>query len=64
MAAAGVAAVNTIAHLGTGVANSMVGVIRDQTPSFALALTPLAVLTLCGSITIVIMGRMARKKAG
>ena len=57
MAAAGVAAINTIAHLGTGGATSVLGYIKDQTGSFPMALIPLATLTLIGSITTLMIGR-------
>lgn len=63
MAAAGVAAINTIAHLGTGGATTMLGVIREQTGSFPLALIPLATLTLAGSITTLLIGRSDARKA-
>lgn len=63
MAAAGVAAINTIAHLGTGGATTLLGVIREQTGSFPLALVPLAMLTMAGSITTLLIGRSDRRKA-
>jgi len=63
MAAAGVAAINTIAHLGTGGATTLLGVIREQTGSFPLALVPLATLTMIGSITTLLIGRSDRRKA-
>lgn len=63
MAAAGVAAINTIAHLGTGGATTLLGVIREQTGSFPLALIPLATLTLAGSITTLLIGRSDARKA-
>src|SRR4051795_6492037 len=40
-AAAGIAAINTIAHLGTGAITSVIGVLRDKTGSFPVALLPL-----------------------
>lgn len=61
MAAAGVAAINTIAHLGTGVATSLLGVIKESTGSFPMALIPLAVLTMTGCITTLLIGRTQRK---
>lgn len=60
MTAAGVAAINTIAHLGTGGATSVLGYIKDQTGSFPMALIPLATLTLIGSITTLLIGRSQR----
>lgn len=63
MAAAGVAAINTIAHLGTGGATTMLGVIREHTGSFPLALVPLALLTGAGAVTTVLIGRTQRHTA-
>ena len=37
-AAAGIAAINTLAHLGTGAITSLIGVLREQTGSFPVAL--------------------------
>ena len=62
MAAAGVAAINTIAHLGTGGATSVLGHIKDQTGSFPMALIPLATLTMIGSITTLLIGRAQRQR--
>lgn len=61
MAAAGVAAINTIAHLGTGAATSLLGIIKESTGSFPVALIPLAVLTLAGSAMTLLIGRSQRK---
>jgi len=55
--AASVAAINTFAHLGTGGASALLGIIRERTGSFALALTPLAVLTAAGALTVLYIGR-------
>ena len=43
-AAAGIAAINTLAHLGTGVITSLIGTLRHQTGSFPIALLPLCAL--------------------
>lgn len=53
----GVAAINTIAHLGTGSATSVLGYIENQTGSFQMALIPLAKLTLIDSVTMLLIGR-------
>src|SRR3954447_4932575 len=49
-AAAGIAAINTLAHLGTGAITSVIGVLRDKTGSFPVALLPLCVLTGVGCL--------------
>lgn len=56
-AAAGIAAINTLSHIGTGGATALLGVIKEQTGSFSLALLPLAALTAAGSIAIVLTAR-------
>ncbi|MGV7033523.1 MFS transporter [Methylobacterium symbioticum] len=56
-AAAGIAAINTLSHLGTGGATSLLGLIKDRTGSFPLALTPLVCLTGAGVVTVLILGR-------
>ncbi|WP_371422800.1 MFS transporter [Tardiphaga sp.] len=61
-AAAGIAAVNTIAHIGTGGATSLIGIIRQHSGSFPVALLPLAILTATGAITTLILGRYNRSR--
>jgi MFS transporter, ACS family, tartrate transporter len=56
-AAAGIAAINTIAHLGTGAVTSLIGVLRQQTGSFPLALLPLCALTAIGCAVVLWIGR-------
>jgi sugar phosphate permease len=56
-AAAGIAAINTLAHLGTGAITSVVGVLRDKTGSFPVALLPLCVLTGLGCLLVFWIGR-------
>jgi hypothetical protein len=56
-AAAGIAAINTISHLGTGGATSLLGVIKDKTGSFPMALLPLVFLTAAGTATVLLLGR-------
>ncbi len=56
-AAAGIAAINTLAHLGTGGITSIIGVLRDKTGSFPMALLPLCVLTGVGCLLVFWIGR-------
>lgn len=63
-AAAGIAAINTLAHIGTSGATWMLGAIKDTTGSYPLALLPLAILTATGAGIVVLMGRsQARETA-
>ena len=57
VAAAGLAAINAIAHLGTAGANAAVGAIHEKTDSFPLALTPLGALTAAGVVITLLLGR-------
>ncbi|MBU3895657.1 MFS transporter [Serratia rubidaea] len=60
--AAGIAAVNTLGHLGTGVANLGIGIIKEHTGSFPLALLPISVMTALGIILVLIISvRNSRK---
>ena len=56
-AAAGIAAINTLSHIGTSGATSLLGIIKDATGSFQLALLPLALLTAAGTVTVLLLGR-------
>ncbi|TGE01345.1 MFS transporter [Methylobacterium nonmethylotrophicum] len=56
-AAAGIAAINTLAHLGTGAITSLIGVLREQTGSFPVALLPLCALTGAGCGLVFWVGR-------
>ena len=62
-AASGIAAINTISHLGTGGATSLLGIIRDKTGSFPLSLLPLALLTGAGAITVLFLRRHQKRTA-
>jgi MFS family permease len=55
--AAGIAAINTLAHLGTGAITSLIGVLREQTGSFPVALLPLCALTGVGCALVFWIGR-------
>lgn len=56
-AAAGFAAINAVAHVGTAAANSIIGILHDQTKSFPVALLPLAALTAIGAAATLCLGR-------
>jgi ACS family tartrate transporter-like MFS transporter len=56
-AAAGIAAINTLAHIGTSITTTLIGVIRDKTGSFPVALLPLAFLTAIGAVTVVLLAQ-------
>ena len=62
-AAAGLAGINAIANLVGGGAISLVGLIKDSTGSFSVALLPLVLLTLIGGISVLVMTRQARAQA-
>ncbi|MDM0108162.1 MFS transporter [Variovorax sp. J22R24] len=62
-AAAGIAAINTLAHIGTSGATWMLGAIKDATGSYPLALLPLALLTGLGAAIVVWMGRSQARDA-
>ena len=62
-AAAGIAAINTLSHLGTGIASWLLGVIKDATGSFPMALLPLVTLTGAGAVMTLILGRGTRARA-
>lgn len=57
IAAAGLAAINAIAHLGTAGANAAVGAIHERTDSFPLALVPLGMFTATGVAITLLLGR-------
>lgn len=54
--AVGVAAVNSVAHIGTGTLNYLVGVIRTETGSFPMALLPLAIMCMIGVLLVLYIG--------
>jgi hypothetical protein len=58
-AAAGLAGINAIANLVGGGAISLVGVIKESTGSFALALLPLVLLTFAGALSVLWMTRQS-----
>src|SRR5919202_746087 len=65
-AAAGLAGINAIANLiGGGIMVNMVGVLREQTGSFAVGMLPLVALTLAGAASVLLISRgEARGVAG
>jgi ACS family tartrate transporter-like MFS transporter len=56
-AAAGLAGINAIANLAGGGMISLVGVIKEATESYAIALLPLVALTIAGSIGVLVIRR-------
>src|SRR3954464_7843702 len=62
-AAVGLAAINTWAHIGTAGATALLGVIKDATGSFPVALLPLVTLTAAGAILVVVAGRRQQRAA-
>lgn len=55
--AAGIAAINTLGHLGTGGMSFLIGYIKESTGSFPIALLPLCALTLIGCCLVFVVGR-------
>lgn len=51
-AAAGIAGINTLSHIGTSGAVWLLGVIKEATGSFPMALIPLALLQIAGIIAV------------
>ncbi len=62
-AAAGIAQINTVAHVFTFGATSLLGIIRGATGSYPLALLPLTLLAAVASISIVLIARARPKEA-
>jgi len=59
-AAAGLAGVNAISNLVGGGSISLVGMIKQSSGSFAVALLPLVLLTAVGGISVLLMTREKR----
>jgi fucose permease len=55
--ATGSAAINTFAQLGAGAMSSVIGVLRDQTGCFPLALMPL-----CATLLVFMVGGQVERK--
>lgn len=62
-AAAGIAAINTLSHIGTAGATWLLGYIKGATGSFSLSLIPLSVLTGLGAVIVIWMGRSQGRDA-
>jgi len=62
-AAAGIAQINTVAHIFTFGATSLLGIIKGATGSYPLALLPLTILAAIASISIVLIARVRPKEA-
>lgn len=63
VAAAGLAGINAIANLVGGGAISLVGLIKESTGSFSLALLPMVALTTMGGVGVLLMTRRSGKPA-
>jgi ACS family tartrate transporter-like MFS transporter len=63
-AAAGIAAINTLSHIGTSGATALLGIIKDSTGSFPMALLPLTLLTATGSIAVLVISRVQQRSVG
>ncbi len=61
--AAGLAQINAIGNLGGFGGTYLIGLIRDMTNSYPLAVLPLVVLEFAGCIVVVILGRRNRRSA-
>jgi sugar phosphate permease len=61
-AAAGIAQINTVAHIATFGATSLLGIIKGATGSYPLALLPLTLLATIASISIVLIARSRPKE--
>jgi sugar phosphate permease len=62
-AAAGIAQINTVAHIATFAATSLLGIIKDATGSYPLGLLPLTTLATVASVSIVLINRSHVKAA-
>jgi hypothetical protein len=62
-APAGIAAINTLAHVATFGAISLIGVIKSATGSFPLALLPLVGLGVAGAGGLLLAGSRRRPLA-
>lgn len=57
IAAAAIAQINAIGNVGGFLGNTLLGVIKDTTGSYALGLMPLAVITAIGCLIVLRMGK-------
>ncbi|UVO54580.1 MFS transporter [Sphingomonas sp. SUN039] len=63
-AAAGLAAINALAHLGTAGAIAAVGNIHEMTGSYPMALIPLGLMTLLGALITISLSRVSHINPG
>lgn len=52
-----IASINTLAHIGTGIMNSLMGVLKDYSGSFSVSLLPLCALTFTGAVIAFMLSR-------
>lgn len=57
LVAVGIAAVNTLAHIGTGLMNFVMGIVKDYSGSFPISLLPLCALTFTGAVIALLLSR-------
>jgi MFS transporter, ACS family, tartrate transporter len=57
VAAAGLAQINALGNLSGFFCNYLIGWIKDETGSFPLAIMPIAVLAIAGTIAVLLIGR-------
>ena len=62
--AAGLAGINALSNLiGGGLMVNVVGMLKESTGSYVIGMMPLAVLCVAAAVSVVILGRSARKSA-
>jgi MFS transporter, ACS family, tartrate transporter len=62
--AAGLAGINALSNLiGGGLMVNVVGMLKESTGSYVIGMIPLAVLCVAAAVSVVILGRSARKSA-
>jgi ACS family tartrate transporter-like MFS transporter len=57
VAAAGLAQINALGNLSGFACNTLIGIIKNATGSFPWAIMPIALLTLAGTIVVLVIGR-------
>ncbi len=57
VAAAAIAQINAVGNVGGFLGNTLMGIIKDKTGSYALGLMPLAIITAIGCVIVLRMGK-------
>ncbi|WP_343596568.1 MFS transporter [Acinetobacter sp.] len=55
-----IASINTLAHIGTGIMNYIMGALKDYSGSFQVSLLPLCALTFAGAVIALLLSRKPR----